>query len=85
MYCRYSGNNDLCIGMDKGKCINETQETGNISRKARVNVILAVTISSGLIIALGLVVGIAVYRKNLRAKQRLNEGYQITWILSMIF
>ena len=64
--------------MDKGKCIEEIQETGNISRKGRVNVILAVTISSGLIIALGLVVGIAVYRKNLREKQRPNEGYQIT-------
>eukprot|EP00253_Pinus_taeda_P024054 PITA_24054 len=59
---RYSGNNDLII-----------QESGNISRKGRVNVILAVTISAGLIIALGLVVGIAVYRKKLRAKQRPSE------------
>eukprot|EP00253_Pinus_taeda_P010018 PITA_10018 len=70
---RHSGNNDLCVGMDKGKCIKEVQESGNISRKGRVNVILAVTVSAGLIIALGLVVGIAVYRKKLRAKQRPSE------------
>eukprot|EP00253_Pinus_taeda_P016644 PITA_16644 len=70
---RYYGNNDLCVGIDKGKCIKEIQESGNISRKGRVNVILAVTISAGLIVALGLVVGIAVYRKKFRAKQRPSE------------
>jgi hypothetical protein len=60
--------------MYKGKCIKEIQETGNNSRKGKVSVILGVTISAVLIIALGLVVGIAVYRKKLRAKQHPNEG-----------
>lgn len=67
--CSYSGNPSLCT--DEGGCIQETQTTRGNSRKDKKGVVLGITISGGLIIALGLVVTIAVYWKKFIKKHRL--------------
>jgi hypothetical protein len=47
------------------------------SKKHKMRVVIGITISGALIMALALMMGISLYRKKFRTKQHLNEGQEI--------
>jgi hypothetical protein len=59
--------------MIKGKCVPYN------SRKDKVSVVLGIIISVASIIFIALMVGVAVYWKKSRTKQRLNVGIPVYW------
>jgi hypothetical protein len=62
--------------MHKGDCIKKIQETRNHLRKHKV--VLGITISGVVLMALASMVGIVVYWKKLGTNKCLHEGQEIT-------